>query len=205
MTTTASAIGLTIDGRTYRVEEIEQDGPEYETFECSVPDESWSATDANGHEHRYWRRGSDPKADLELPTLERHVRHIECDGVHIGGFLVDDPCEGYDELYWLCIVCGDEVAPWTRRGTTRTKVREGFLRVHTTIDPGELADDTGTVVLTSRPGAERHEGARLVWPAGAGRMLDVTGTAWCSRGPDVTYSGPGRSEIRQTWDLIDGR
>lgn len=201
MTTIATGGTLTIDGRVYRAENVDVIGPEYQTFDCQVPDGQWTATDRLGHEHRYWRRGSDAKAALELPTLERHERHVECDGNNaLHPF--EEFCEGYTEVYWTCIVCGDEVQPGSRRGTESVKSREAYYEVTTSIDLAELAAADGYVVIDSTPAS--HDAARLVWPTGPGQTLDVTGRAWETRTAETAWRSTREpARVTQVWAVSD--
>lgn len=195
MTAAATVIGLTMGGRTYTVEDVAHIGPEYETVRCQVPDEKWSATDAGGHEHRYWQPAAG--GDLALPTLTRSERHVDCDG---DGMHTEEFCEGYTQVYWTCIVCGDEVVPGSRTGSRSFKSRESYTEVTTTIDPAELADEAGSYTIPPR--GERHDDAHLVWPAGPGRMLDIRGQAWEI---DETWwaIGNGPTRVSQKWAVSE--
>lgn len=70
------------------------------------PDERWSATDSHGHEHRYVR---DEEGVPRLPSLDRRLRHVECDGSCYS--ITHGDCEGYDVDEWVCRECGDVVEP----------------------------------------------------------------------------------------------
>ncbi len=69
-----------------------------------LPDPAWEHVDANGHWHAF-------TVDGKLPTLAVHSRHVDCDGVHAFGDMLDEECEGYDVTEYRCRVCLDLVAP----------------------------------------------------------------------------------------------
>lgn len=62
------------------------------------PDPKWTYTDPAGHFHAWTDSG-------ELPTLTTRTEHVPCGD--------DDCCEGYDEPYYVCAICGVEVEPGT--------------------------------------------------------------------------------------------
>lgn len=69
-----------------------------------LPDPKWSCIDANGHWHAY-------TTDGKLPTLSAHVRHVDCDGTHAFGDMLEEECEGYDVTEYRCRICLDLVGP----------------------------------------------------------------------------------------------
>lgn len=69
-----------------------------------LPDPAWECIDANGHWHAF-------TVDGRLPTLAKHSRHVDCDGIHDFGDMLDDDCDGYDVVEYRCRVCLDLVEP----------------------------------------------------------------------------------------------
>lgn len=195
MTTTYGGT-LTIGDRQMRIDDLELVGPEYKTYEANVPDETWTATDENGHLHRYYWPNSSKRGDPELPTLARHVRHIDCDGTGFHPF--EAFCEGYDEPYWLCVQCGDEIRPGMRRGTIRVKNREGYYQVTTITELADLVGESGTYTVPSRNTVA--DNAQLAWPAGPGKVLHLAGRAY-EADQRIEYAHGGGQAIT-VWDFI---
>jgi hypothetical protein len=70
------------------------------------PDPRWSFVDSHGHFHAF-----DQSNEREpYPTLAAKTRHHGCD-VHIAPEMDDDECEGWDETYYVCRICAEEIEP----------------------------------------------------------------------------------------------
>jgi hypothetical protein len=68
-------------------------------------DEHWRYTDRAGHAHSY--AGG-------YPTLVKQTRHVPCDDPDCfsGGY-----CDGYEESWYECPLCGEVVRPGTTQKT----------------------------------------------------------------------------------------
>lgn len=88
---------------------------EYERIVSSSPepDRRWSYVDAAGHFHAYDQKWEDNLYNQAYPTLRPNSRHMGCNG------LCPDPdsgCEGWDDVYYTCIACDEEIEPKTVPG-----------------------------------------------------------------------------------------
>jgi hypothetical protein len=63
------------------------------------PDLGWEYIDQAGHYHAFSDGGK------QLPTLDQMSRHVGCDGCD------EHECEGWDEQYWRCQQCLEEITP----------------------------------------------------------------------------------------------
>ena len=167
---------FTVWTETMAVTDVRHVGPQYERYEVQEPDPAWSQADPDGFEHR-WLQRLDGQGDPVLPTAIRTERTEPCDGA------CGEPDHEWTIVEWHCRECGAEVTPGYRRGSRSTVVREGHFEVDAEWVPeGEF---------TLGGSAMRAATSRLVWPAGPGQMLDMTGEAWEQRAPEMTWVGSG--------------
>lgn len=92
-------MATTFSGRTWTLE-VRQEWIDV-TSERSSPNEHWTFTDANGHEHRY---------DHGYPTLEFVIDESHwCDGSE--GLYNHDPHEAVDVAHYECLICRELIVP----------------------------------------------------------------------------------------------
>ena len=121
------------------------------------PDPNWSTVDDAGHYHAYAQdqTGGQPP----YPTLTPRTRHHDCDGIHLAPTM-DDGCEGWDETYYVCPICDEQIRPGQLAGPHETRIA-GRLdwRVTANVPPLEI-DTTVTVRITT--GDREHFGLAVV-------------------------------------------
>lgn len=149
MTLSDGAVLLLPDGTTYALTgelKIDTDIERVRTDRARLPDETWSHTDSNGHTHTYVRDEDDVP---RLPSLERRIRDVPCDGSCYS--ITGGECDGYTVEEWFCRECGVQVDP-------------GFTPDYEASDPGIPITQTSTYQLT----------AALPLPAAPGGVITVS-------------------------------
>jgi hypothetical protein len=129
------------------------------TSERESPDERWTFTDAQGHDHRY-ERG--------YPTLDLVVDESHwCDGHE--GIYNHDPHEQIDQSHYECLVCREVIEPAMHppyhqkhipgmRSATLTGLRSDGAQVEVWLQDDDLervrqadSDDAVTALIDSLP------------------------------------------------------
>lgn len=110
-------VEISIDGRppAAGIIDVHQEWIDVGTLSAQKPDPDWTYLDERGHFHAWDDEGN-------LPTLDRRMRHIDPvatdeidddpdpDDLDDDNY-DDDDRDGYEESFYACRICGEEIEP----------------------------------------------------------------------------------------------
>lgn len=124
------------------------------------PDPKWSFVDAAGHFHAFDQNGE----RRPYPTLTRKSRHHDCDGFHTVDTIdnEDEECEGWDETYYVCRICDEEIEPGEIPGPHETQIAHPDQWRVETVGADLWNRLGGNVTVRATNGETVHFGVALV-------------------------------------------